>query len=78
MKIRGGGRGDDGILGFHLQFDIRHNYDGTVVSSTLRPHFMPKETLWYSFLLEAEWTPGLLFGDRRDRSLGDSQGPYRE
>jgi hypothetical protein len=29
-------------------------------SSTHRPHFNPKDILWYSFMLEAEWSPGLL------------------
>jgi len=31
---------------------------GTVVSLTLRPLFTPKKYYWYSFLLEAESTPG--------------------
>jgi hypothetical protein len=29
----------------------------------------PKEIPWYSFLVEAEWTPGLLNVDRRIKSL---------
>jgi hypothetical protein len=29
----------------------------------------PQKIPWYSFLLEAEWTPGLLNTDRRIRSL---------
>ena len=66
------------MLGFHPYFDIRHNLDGRVVGYTRRPHYTPKEIPWYSLLLEAEWTPGLLNADRRRRSLGNFQGPYRE
>jgi hypothetical protein len=58
-----------GMLGFHPYFDIRHNLDGRVVSSTCRPHFSPKEIPWYSFLLEADWTPGLMNANGRIRSL---------
>ena len=57
------------MLSFHLYFDIRHNQDGRVVSSTGRPLFTLKEIPWYSFLLECEWDPGLLNADRRIRSL---------
>ena len=38
---------------------------GTVVSLTYRPLFTPRKYSWYSFLLEAEWTPGSLC-DRKD------------
>jgi hypothetical protein len=31
---------------------------GYVVSLTCRPHFTPQNIFWYSFLLEAESTPG--------------------
>ena len=67
----------DGKLGFHPHFDIRHNFDGTVVSSTSRPHFILKGIFWYSFLLEAELTPGLLNADRRIRSPENFQEPHR-
>jgi hypothetical protein len=50
----------DGILGFHHYLHIQNNQDGRVVSCMCRPHFTPKEIPWYSFLLEAEWTPELL------------------
>ena len=30
------------------------------------------------FMLQSAWIPGLLHADRRDRSLKDFQGPYRE
>ena len=50
----------DGTLGFHPYFHIRHDQHGRVVSCTRRSHFTPKEILWYSFLLEDEWTPGSL------------------
>jgi hypothetical protein len=43
------------VLCFHPYFDILHQNDGRVVSSTLRPHFTPNKTTWYSFLLGAEW-----------------------
>jgi hypothetical protein len=32
--------------------------DGEVVSLTHRPPFNPQEDSWYSFLLEADLTPG--------------------
>jgi hypothetical protein len=43
-----------------------------------RPHFTLKEIPWYSFLLEAEWTAGLLNADRRNRLLENLHAPYRE
>ena len=66
------------MLGFHLYFDIRPNQNGRAVSSKCRPHFTPKDILWYSFLSEAEWTPGQLNADRRMRTLESFQGTYRE
>jgi hypothetical protein len=36
----------------------RHTDGGKVVSLTRRPPFTPQESSWYSFLLEAESTPG--------------------
>ena len=48
-----------------LTFDIWHKFDGRVFSSTRRPHFTPKVIPWYSFLLQAGWTPRLLTADRR-------------
>jgi hypothetical protein len=38
--------------------DTRLTDDGEVVSLTRRPPFTPQEDSWYSFLLEAESTPG--------------------
>jgi hypothetical protein len=38
--------------------DNRLTDDGKVVSPTRRPLFTPQEVCWYSFLLEAESTPG--------------------
>jgi hypothetical protein len=38
--------------------DIRLTDGGKVVSITRWPHFIPQEDSWYSFLLEAESTPG--------------------
>jgi len=68
----------DGTLGFHPQFDIRHNYDGRVVSSRCQPHFTPKEIVWCTFVLEAERTSVLLNAGGRNRSVENFQGPYWE
>jgi hypothetical protein len=38
--------------------DNRLTDGGEVVSPTRRPPFTPQEYSWYSFLLEAESTPG--------------------
>jgi hypothetical protein len=38
--------------------DIRFTDGGKVVSPTRRPFFISQEYPWYSFLLEAESTPG--------------------
>jgi hypothetical protein len=38
--------------------DNRLTDGGKVVSLTRRPLFTPQEESWYSFLLEAELTPG--------------------
>jgi len=66
------------MLRFHPYFDIRHNQDGRVVGCRRRPHYASKKIPWYSFLLEAERTPGLLNADRKRRSRENFQGPYRE
>ena len=50
----------NGMLCFHHYFDILHNEDCRVFSSTHRPHFTPKEIPWYLYLLQAERTPGIL------------------
>jgi hypothetical protein len=39
--------------------DNRIKDGGKVVSLTRRPSFIPQKDFWYSFVLEAEWTPGL-------------------
>jgi len=57
--------------------DVRHNWGTIVVSSTRRPNFTAKVIPWYSFTLEAEWTPGLLIADRRNRAIENFQGFYR-
>jgi len=54
------------MLGSHSYFDIRHNWDGRVVSSGRRPHITPKEIPWYSLPLEDEHSPGLPNADRRN------------
>ena len=38
---------------------------GKVVSLTHRPPLPPRKYSWYSFMLEAEWTPGTQ-RDRKD------------
>jgi len=66
----------DGKLGLLPYFDIRQSYDGAAVSSTRQPHFTSKETSWYTFTLEAEWTPGFLSAGWSKWSLENFQGPY--
>jgi hypothetical protein len=55
----------------HLPEDDNHHshrrgnlksYKGKVVSLTRRPSFAPQKDSWYSFLLEAESTPGSYCG----------------
>ena len=59
-----------GMLGIHPYFfDIRHSFDGRAVSCKRRPHLTPTEIPWYSFLVEAERTAGLLNVDRRNRKV---------
>jgi len=43
-----------------------------------RSHLTLDEIPWYSFLLEAEWTPGLLPAGRSIVSLENFRGPYRK
>jgi hypothetical protein len=43
---------------FQHFLDNRLTDGGKVVSLTRRPPFIPQEDSWYSFLLEAESTPG--------------------
>jgi hypothetical protein len=38
--------------------DTRLTDGGKIVSLTRWPHLAPQEDFWYSFLLEAESTPG--------------------
>jgi len=64
--------------GLHSYFDVRHNKDGRVVSSTRRLHFTPKEIPGCSFLLQVECTSRLLSAERRKRTLENFQRHYRE
>ena len=66
------------MLDFHPYFDIRHNYGSRIVSCTRWPHVIPKEILWFSFLLGVDLTSGLLRAARRNRRPENFQGPYRE
>jgi hypothetical protein len=53
--------GREGLLDIEIPcvLDNRFTDGGDVASLTRRPRFTPKEDSRYSFLLEAEWTPGL-------------------
>jgi hypothetical protein len=44
--------------GSHISLDNRLTDGGKVVSLMRRPPYNPQEYSWYSFLLEAESTPG--------------------
>jgi hypothetical protein len=55
----------DVILGFYVYFDIRHDWHGRFLSSTWQQHLTHKNISWYSLLLEADWTSGLLNVKRR-------------
>jgi hypothetical protein len=44
--------------GSHIFLDSRLTGGGEVVSLTRQSLFKPQEDSWYSFLLEAESTPG--------------------
>jgi len=62
-------RGGD-TLEFNSYFEIRHNWDGRVVSFTLRPYFSPMEVLWLSGLMSA--------AGRSIKLVEYFQQPYRE
>jgi hypothetical protein len=50
---------------------------GTAQLSALRAgRTLPQEIPWYTLLLEAEWTSGLLNADRKNRLLENFQGSY--
>jgi hypothetical protein len=66
--------GIKGMLVFHPYFW----HSAQLGQQSCQPLFTLKGIPWYSFLLEAEWTPGLLNADRSNRSLDNFQGPYRE
>jgi hypothetical protein len=44
--------------GSHILLDNRLADGGEIIGLMRRPHFYPQEDSWYSFLLEAESTPG--------------------
>jgi hypothetical protein len=66
------------MVGFHPEFDIRHKQDGTAVSSVAGRTLPPGELLGTRLLSKDEWTGALLNAGRRNRSLENFQGPYRE
>ena len=74
MKTRSG----DVMLGFHPYF--RHSAQlGRQSCQLYAPAaFYLQGIPWYSFLLEAEWTPGLLNADGGNRSLYKFKGPCLE
>ena len=49
-----------------------------LIASRVGRNLSPKNIPWYSFLLEAEWTPRLLNADKRMSTLENFQGTYRE
>jgi len=49
--------------------DIRHSWEGKVVSFTCRPHLSPGKFLGTHFFWETEWIPGPVNADRRTRSF---------
>ena len=57
------------MLGFHPYFDIWHNKNGIGVSSMHWLLLHPTEIPQFSFFIEAEWTPALVSGNRRKKSL---------
>jgi hypothetical protein len=57
VTARGGLQGCEISRNPHF-LDKRLAEGGEDVSLTRRPHFTPKEDSWYSFLLEAESSPG--------------------
>jgi hypothetical protein len=57
-KKKGKANATTGRGGPHSFLDNQLTDDGKVVSPTRQPLFTPKEDSWYSFLLEAESTPG--------------------
>jgi hypothetical protein len=67
----------DGMLGFHPYFGIRHN-PWAELWAPCAGRSLPKDIPWYLFLLEAQWNPGLLNANRRNRSLENLLGPCRE
>jgi hypothetical protein len=63
MVKKGEGRGGpQGCETSRLPYflDSRLTHGGEIVSLTRRPHIYPQEHSWYSFLLEAESTPGAI------------------
>ena len=66
------------MLGFSPYWDIRH------ISGRQNCHLYAPAALyapdisWYSFLLESEWTPGLMNVHGKNRLLENFQEPYRE
>jgi hypothetical protein len=58
-------------------FDIRHNQDGRLSAPRAVRTLLQRKSL-RTHLLQADCTPGALSDDRRNRSLENFQGPYRE
>ena len=61
-----------------LSLTFGTSVDGRAVSYNRRQHFMPHEISWYSFLLEAEFTSGLMNVRRRNEYLENFPGAYRK
>ena len=74
MKAQSG----DKMFDLHPYFDIQQNQDCRIFSCMCQLQFIPTETPWYSFLLEEEWTSGLLNDDRKKGVLENFQEHYGE
>jgi hypothetical protein len=65
------------MLGFLLTLAFGTTRKAQFISCMCRRHLTPDEIPWCSFLLEAEWNPGLLTADRNNETLVNFQGTYR-
>jgi len=62
---------EDGMLGFRPFDTTRATRCQFYMPAPLHPQIP-----WYSFLLEAEWTPWLINAEKENRSLENFQGTY--
>ena len=74
MEIQRG----EGIVGFHPVFTVGTTRMAELSAVCAGRTLPPLEIPWYPFLLEAEWTTGLLNADRRITSLENFQGFHQK